>query len=242
MGQKAKIAIRECADLGPVIARADHLNNAVEVNARIFYGLPPLVQEFVLCHEACHLKYGEHDEGRTNLLASQLFMSRAKNDADRRVRADFLAYMDGKEYSEITVAAIVSIVSAAIGAATTIYGTVKDRNALWYSWDDATKRANLKAMLTQAFEESRKTSRESAAQLFWQQMYSYTNKDDDLDEFLSRSDNAWVRAYIAKYEAAYGFGFEEVTPIDITAYPLAIVTIGAVVGYIVYRIIKNRMK
>lgn len=240
MGPQEKITTRECADLGPVIARADHQTCAIEVNSKIFYGLPSMVQEFVLCHEVCHLKYGERDEGRTNLLASQLFMDRAKNDADRRIRADFLAYMDGKEYSDFDVAALIAAATAAIGLGTTVYTTIRDRNALWYSWSDAVKRANLQIMLSNAFEESRKTSRESASQIFWQQMYSYTNKDSDLDQFLSRSENAWVLPVIRKYETAYGFGFEEVTPIDLTAYPVLIIAIGALVGYLIYKLIKNK--
>ncbi len=241
MGPQEKITLRE-ADLGPVIARTDHLDGAIEVNSEIFYELPPMVQEFVLCHEVCHLMYGEHDEGRTNMLASKLFMDRAKGDADRRVRADFLAYMDGKEYSNFDVAAIIAAATAAIGLGTTVYNTIKDRNALWYSWTDAVKRANLNAMLSNAFEGSRKTSRESAAQIFWTQMYNYTNKDNDLAGFLAREENAWVRPVIRKFETAYGFGFEQVTPIDITAFPLAMVAIGALVGFVIYRIIKNAKK
>lgn len=242
MGPQEKITTRECDDLGPVIARADHQAGAIEVNSKIFYGLPPMVQEFVLCHEVCHLKYGEHDEGRTNLLASQLFMDRSKNDADRRVRADFLAYMDGKEYSDFDVAAIIAAATAAIGLGTTIYTTIKDRNALWYSWTDTVKRANLQAMLTNAFEKSRKTSRESAAQIFWTQMYNYTNKDNDLEGFLAREENAWVLPVIRKFETAYGFGFEEVTPIDLTAFPLVMVAIGALVAFVAYKIIKKYKK
>ena len=236
-----KITLRE-ADLGPVIARADHQDGAIEVNSKIFYELPPMVQEFVLCHEVCHLMYGEHDEGRTNMLASKLFMDRAKGDADRRVRADFLAYMDGKEYSNFDVSAIIAAARAAIGLGTTVYDTIKDRDALWYSWTDAVKRASLNVMLSDAFEGSRKTSRESAAQIFWTQMYQYTNKDDDLEEFLNRSENAWVKPVISQYERSYGFGFDEVTPIDLTAFPLLIVAVGALLGFAIYKFIKNRKK
>ncbi len=241
MGPQEKITLRE-ADLGPVIARTDHLDGAIEVNSEIFYELPPMVQEFVLCHEVCHLMYGEHDEGRTNMLASKLFMDRAKDDADRRVRADFLAYMDGKEYSNFDVSAIIAAATAAIGLGTTVYNTIKDRDALWYSWTDAVKRANLNVMLSDAFEGSRKTSRESAAQIFWTQMYNYTNKDNDLDEFLSREENAWVLPVIRKFETAYGFGFDKVTPIDLTAFPLLIVAVGALLGFAIYKFIKNRKK
>ena len=73
-------------------------------------------------------------------------------------------------------------------------------------------------------------------------MQAYTAKDSSLDQFLRRSSNEWVNNEIAKYEKAYGFGFTEVTPIDLTAFPMVIIAIGALVGFAVYKIIKNRMK
>ena len=237
------IEIRECADLGPVIARADHRDGAIEVNAAIFYGLPPMVQEFVLCHEVCHLKYGEHDEGRTNLLASNLFLGRARNDADRKRRADFLAYMDGKEYSN-WASIVVAAVSAAFSIGTTVYGIVKQRNAGYYSWDDDTRRSNVRVMLTTAFEESRKTSQQSAQDLFWAQLQQYDVKDNGYAQFASRSENAWVKQLVAQYEKKYGFKFDAVTPIDWTAFTATKVAIGAVVGVAVFllarKIIKNK--
>lgn len=239
MGPSEKIKIRE-ADLGPVIARADHQEGAIEVNSQVFYKLPPRVQEFVLCHEVCHLKHNEWDENRTNQLASELYLKRATDEDDRRQRQEFLSYLgDNGGYSNFAWGALVTGI---ISLGTTIFGVVKNRNAMWYSWDDASKRANLNTMLRTAFEQSRRSSSKSAADFFWAQMKSYTNKDDSLDQFLNRSDNAWVQPVIAKYEASYGFGFKEVTPVDLTAYPVVIIAIGAVVGFIVYKIIKNRKK
>lgn len=241
MAQQEKITIVDCDDLGPVMARADHQNRVIEVNRKVFYGLPPMVQEFVLCHEVCHLRHNEHDEARTNQLAAELFMQRAQNDADRRARADFLAYLYGKEGSHSNwVATVIAAVSAAFGIGTTVWGIVKDRNAGWYSWDSATQRTNMNALLRQSFEQSRRTSKESAAQILWAQLSKYTNKDSSLKQFLERSDNSWVNALIAKYEKKYGFGFDEVTPIDLRAFPLVIVAVGALLAFAVYKIIKNR--
>ncbi len=228
--------------MGPVLARADHELNVIEVNKAAFYKLPPMMQEFVLCHEVCHLKHNEWDEDETNRLASRLFMERATSDADRRERNKFLSYLDGTDMSNITVSAVLGIVSSAIGLGTTIWGTIKQRNSGWYSWDGATQRSNLDVMLTQAFEQSRKTNKKSAAQIFWQQLQAYDFKDDSLDKFLSRSGNAWVSDRIAAYEKKYGFGFDAVTPIDLTAFPLVIIAIGALVGVVVYKIIKNQKK
>lgn len=227
-------------DLGPVLARADHQENAIEVNKKAFYGLPPMVQEFVLCHEVCHLRHNEWDEGETNRLASELFLDRASNAEDLRNRREFLSYLDGTDgdYSnwwQIVVSAIPALANLGIN----IYNGIKESNAGWYSWSDATKQANLRTMLTSAFEEARKSSSKSAADFFWQQLRAYTNKDGSLEDFLDRSQNAWVKQTIAQYENRYGFNFYKVTPIDLTAYPLAIVAIGAVVGFIIYRIIKK---
>lgn len=234
------IAIRDAADLGPVLARADHLENTIEVNTKVFYRLPPMMQEFVLCHEVCHLKHNEWNEARTNQLATELFLRRAKGEADLEQRKRFLSYIDGHGgYSNFAWEALITGV---LGLGTTVFGIIRQRDSGWYSWDISTQRANLKTLLTQAFEQSRKSSRQSAAEFFWAQMQAYTAKDSSLDQFLRRSANEWVNNEIAKYEKAYGFGFTEVTPIDLTAFPLAIVAIGALVGFVVYKIIKNRMK
>lgn len=237
-----EIKLIEREDLGPVIARADHFNNAIEVNRRMFYSMPPMVQEFVLCHEVCHLVFNEWDEARTNSLASDVFLQRAASDDDRARRERFLSYLDGTETSNFSVSAIIAAATAAIGLGTTIYGIIRDRNAYWYSWDDATRRANLNALLEQAFEGSRRTGSKSAAQLFWEQMKLFTNKDDDLQEFLSRSGNEWVSPVIAQYERRYGFGFAEVTPVDITAFPLVMLAVGVAIGALVYYLIKKIRK
>lgn len=240
------IEIREVADLGPVIARADHEDRAIEVNARIFYGLPPMVQEFVLCHEVCHLKYNEHDESATNALAAQLFLERAQGDDDLAARRDFISWLDGRVaegYSNWWQAVIAAIPSA-VSLGYTIYGIIKDQNKGWYSWERATQQANLKVMLTQAFEESRKSSERSASDFFWDILYKYDNRDGSTDQFLARSENAWVKKEIAKYEKEYGFGFSDVTPIDWLAYPAVKIAIVALVGLLVFllvrKIIKNR--
>lgn len=242
------IRIRECADLGPVIARADHQDRAIEVNRKLFYRLTPEVQEFVLCHEVCHLKYDEHDEAATNRLAAQLYLSRATSDADRARREKFLAYLAGAEgdYSNWWQA-VIAAVPAAFSLGYTIYGVIKESNAGWYSWDKTTQQANLKTMLTQAFEESRKSSERSAADILWYDiLYNYDNKDNSLDRFLKRSQNAWVKDEIAKFEKKYGFGINDVTPIDPMAFPAVKIAIGALAGVAVFllvrKIIKNRKK
>lgn len=237
-----KITIVEREDLGPVLARADHQENVIEVNGKAFYKLPPMVQEFVLCHEVCHLRHNEWDEDRTNALAARLFLSRATDADDLKARREFLSYIDGNGgYSNsLTVAGIMAVVGSAFSLGSTVFGIIKNRNAGWYSWDRATQRDNLHVMLDQAFTQSRRSSKHSAEEFLWAQLQNYTNKDDSLSKFLSRSDNSWVKSEIRSYEADYGFGLSEVTPLDLTAFPLLIVAIGAVIGWAVYTIIKKR--
>lgn len=239
-----QIAIVEREDLGPVLARADHQANTVELNGKVFYGLPPMVQEFILCHEVCHLTHHEWDEEKTNALAAKLFLSRASDDDDREARRKFLSYMDGNgEYSNsLTVAGILGIATSALSLGLNLYGKIKSANQGWYSWDRTTQRDNLRVMLTQAFEQSRRSSQQSAADFFWAQLQQYDFKDSDLSKFLSRSENNWVKAEIRAFENDYGFGFEEVTEIDITAFPLLIAAIGVVIGIAIYYIIKNASK
>lgn len=235
-----KITLRERDDLGPVLARADHQENVIEVNKKAFYGLPPMVQEFVLCHEVCHLKHDEWDEERTNRMAADLFLNRSNGDADRKEREQFLSYLnDNGGYSNFAWSALIG---AVLSLGTTAYGIIKNRNAGWYSWDDASKQANLKTMLTTAFEKARKSNSKSSADFFWEQISVYTNKDASLKQFMNRSSNAWVKPVISQYETAYGFGFEEVTPIDLTAFPLVIVAIGSLVAFVAYKIIKKYKK
>ena len=233
-----KITIVEREDLGPVLARADHQENVVEVNGKAFYKLPPMVQEFVLCHEVCHLRHNEWDEARTNSLAARLFLSRAQDEDDLADRREFLSYIDGE--GGYTNFDFFALIGSAISLGSTVFGIIKNRNAGWYSWDRATQRANLRVMLDQAFTQSRRSSKRSAEEFLWAQLQNYTNKDDSLSKFLSRGDNSWVKAEIRAYEEEYGFSLGEVTPIDLTAFPLLIVAIGAVIGWAVFTIIKNR--
>lgn len=238
--QEEEIVIKDREDLGPVLARADHDLNVIEVNKAAFYRLPPMMQEFVLCHEVCHLWHHEWDEAETNRLASKVFLNRAKDPEDRARRAEFLSYLDGSDIgSNFTLSAALALVPSLYNLGISVYGAIKNRNAGWYSWDYNTQRDNIGVMLRQAFEEGRRSASRSAGDFLWEQLRLYTNKDGSLEEFLGRSENAWVRTVVAKYEDAYGHKLEEVTSIDITAFPLALVAIGAVACVVIYLIVKK---
>lgn len=244
--------VRDVPDLGPVIARADHERRAIEVNASVFYKLPPLMQEFVLVHEVCHLEWDDHDEARTNERAARLFVSRARSDLDRARREEFLEWArgrvaDGSGQADVSNfwSVIISAVPAAFGLGVSIYNIVKQYNAGWYSLDRDTQRSCLKQMLTDAFDGSRKTNQKSAAELFWDMMEQIDFKDDNLDKFLDRSANQWVKAEIQAYEKQYGFGFREVTPIDWLSMPavrIGIVAAAFLATFLIVRKIKTKKK
>lgn len=101
-----------------------------------------------------------------------------------------------------------------MNVAPSVAAILRQRNSGWYGWDTDTQASNLKALLTIAFEQSQKTGSESAADIFWTAFEPYDGRDDSLEKFLARADNAWVKKYIAAYEKRYGVGFYDVTPVN----------------------------
>ena len=223
------------------------------------------MQEFVLCHEVCHLVYKEWDEKRANRLACELFLDRAKSAEDFAERKQFVSNLEANGMSDFAITAavtataagiaaaaglsagelagiIISSITAVAGIATTIYSIVAARNVGWYSWNKTTQQTWLDTALQTSFEAARRSSNRSAKDFFWAQLSPVTNKDESVEEWMNRNANSWVGPVITKYEKRYGFGFDEVRPIDLTAYPLVIVAIGAIVAFVVYRIIKKSRK
>ena len=201
-------------DLGPVIARADFQNRTIELNGKIFPNLPPMVQEYVMCHEVCHLRYDDHDESATTLRAQQLFLSRAKGASDLAERRQFLSttVTEGKYGNELVtiIGLIIAGVTLTVTAVSGIVSLSRARNIGWYSWNETVQRQNLAVMLDQAFGSAKEGADRPAADYFWLQLDQYTAKDDSLEQFLGRKSNLWVNDVIPQYEAKWGFGFTEV--------------------------------
>lgn len=237
----------QVADLGPVIARADFHNRTIELNGKIFPNLPPMVQEYVMCHEVCHLRYDDHDEAATTLRAQQLFLARANGHADLAERKHFLSTtITQQQYgNEIAVGLILLIAGAITLTATTVGGIislVKARNIGWYSWNDAVQRQNLAVMLDEAFSSAKEGADKPASDYFWLQLDQYTAKDDSLEQFLGRKSNLWVNDVIPQYEAKWGFGFTEVYEKKIYDHlwfkALMAVAVAAIVYLVVERVRK----
>lgn len=202
-------------DLGPVIARADFHNQTIELNGKIFPNLPPMVQEYVMCHEVCHLRYDDHDEAATTVRAQQLFLQRANGAADLAERKQFLSTTISQQYgNELVVGAVITLVLAGISLAATItagvISLVKARNIGWYSWSESVQRQNLAVMLDEAFTSAKEGADKPASEYFWLQLDQYTAKDDSLEQFLGRKANQWVNDVIEQYATKYGFGFNVV--------------------------------
>lgn len=202
-------------DLGPVIARADFQNRTIELNGKIFPNLPPMVQEYVMCHEVCHLRYDDHDESATTLRAQQLFLSRAKGASDLAERRQFLSTtVTQSNYGNIAITTLVTLIVAGISLTiTAVSGIVslsRARNIGWYSWNEAVQRQNLAVMLDEAFTSAKEGADKPASDYFWLQLNQFNAKDDTLEQFLGRKSNLWVNDVVRQYEAKYGFGFTEV--------------------------------
>ena len=95
---RPKYRIIHRADLGNVIARADFLEQTIELNDSVYPYLSPMMQELVMCHEVCHLAYGEHDENRTRQLGEALFLSRATSPDDLKRRRAAIGKDDAGRY------------------------------------------------------------------------------------------------------------------------------------------------
>ncbi len=221
-----------------IYARADHVARAIEVNADVYPVLDPLMREFVMCHEVCHLEWDDNDEARTTARACFLFIDRAVTPTDRQKRIEWLKSigMDSERYSNIATEVIMAIVAAAcVAVAATAAGVVaivkgvRSRNIGWYSWDDAYKKEYLNRALTDAFNNAMQSDSSTARTFFWNDFAQYTAKDKNFDRFITRKGNTWVKQVIEKFEYRYGFGFDELYQAPDEDSPLPKIVVGVAV-------------
>lgn len=222
------------ADLGNVIARADFLDQTIELNDAIYPDLPPLTQELVMCHEVCHLAYGEHDEARTQRRAEELFLSRAKGADDLELRRAAIGKGGSRYGNEIATMLLITIIATTLSVAVAAGSYILKRNQGWYMWKESVRKARMKAMLEQAFQNAKASGSRTAADFLWDQLAVYTNKDSSLDQFLDRNKNSWVEGMIQEYERAYGFGFNELYRKPLAERPWFKAVAVVIVGLAVY--------
>lgn len=87
------------ADTGHWLARCNHNTNVVELNAREYASLSPMLQDYVWVHECVHLIADVHGEAECNSLTDEIFISRAKNSRDRQSRIDFVAAANDQSFA-----------------------------------------------------------------------------------------------------------------------------------------------
>lgn len=221
------------ADLGNVIARADFLEQTIELNDSVYPYLSPMMQELVMCHEVCHLAYGEHDENRTRQLGEELFLSRATSPDDLKRRRAAIGKDDAGRYGN-ELLLILTIVSAALTITAAAATYFVKRNQGWYMWNDTTRKARMRTMLDAAFRNAKASGKRTPADFLWEQLNVYTAKDNSLDQFLDRNKNSWVEGMIQEYETAYGFGFNETYKRPLAEKPWFKAVAVVVVGLAVY--------
>lgn len=87
------------ADTGHWLARCNHQTGVIELNAREFDSLSPMMKDYVWVHECVHLIGGVTDEAECNRISDEIFLSRAKNQRDRNARREFVASANDQSFS-----------------------------------------------------------------------------------------------------------------------------------------------
>lgn len=90
------------AEIGHWLARCNHQTKVIELNAREFNSLSPLMKDYVWVHECVHLLADLRDESACNSISDEIFISRAKNARDRRMRMAFVASANNQNFSRVT--------------------------------------------------------------------------------------------------------------------------------------------
>lgn len=99
MGDK-KITF-QFAEMGHWLARCNHNTNLVELNAREYASLSPMMQDYIWVHECVHLLADVHDETDCNSLSDEIFISRAKSKRELAERRDFVAAANDQSFTRI---------------------------------------------------------------------------------------------------------------------------------------------
>lgn len=89
------------AETGHWLARCNHNTNVVELNAREYASLSPMMRDYIWVHECVHLLADVHGEAECNSLTDEIFISRAKNSRDRQSRIDFVAAANDQSFARI---------------------------------------------------------------------------------------------------------------------------------------------
>lgn len=87
------------ADTGHWLARCNHQTGVIELNAREFDSLSPMMKDYVWVHECVHLIGGVTDEAECNRISDEIFLSRAKGRRDREKRQEFVVAANDQSFT-----------------------------------------------------------------------------------------------------------------------------------------------
>ncbi len=206
------------ADTGHWMARCDHSTNVIELNRREFFKLSPMLQDYIWIHEHVHLLQDVYDEAECNRLTDEIFLSRAKDESDRKERVRFVARSndDSLTKSNFWEVLLGSLISMGGSVASQI---IENRNAGYYSLGVDDRKRLVDSLLSEAFMASLLTDSQSAKDIFWQNLVGMVARKKEQDYSGWYDNNRFVDEYIEKYEAKYGFGFDDITPVNKMAHP-----------------------
>lgn len=99
MGDK-KITF-QFAEMGHWLARCNHQTNVVELNARDYASLSPMMRDYIWVHECVHLLADVRNEAECNRMSDEIFISRAKSKRELAERRDFVAAANDQSFTRI---------------------------------------------------------------------------------------------------------------------------------------------
>lgn len=90
------------ANIGHWLARCNHNTKVVELNAREYASLSPMMRDYIWVHECVHLIAGVRSEADCNRLSDEIFISRARSKRELAERSDFVAAANDQSFTRAT--------------------------------------------------------------------------------------------------------------------------------------------
>ena len=230
-------------DTGHWLARCDHRSNVIELNRREYPRLTPMMRDYVWVHENVHLLGDVYDEDECNRLTDRIFISRAASPSEKRRREEFVRNSEGvASGSGIAFSTVMVALDAALTLGTKVYSLFQEaEDNGYYSLDQRKRRELLVGVIDASFRAASEGG-QSAKQIFWSYVSQWPGVEGSCDGFLGNSSNYIARSQIAKYEAQYGFKFDQVLPVDLLAKPIVKYALIALAVVVVVLLLVKKVK
>lgn len=89
------------AETGHWLARCNHNTNVVELNAREYASLSPMMKDYVWVHECVHLIADVRNESECNRISDEIFISRAKSKRELSERTEFVNAANDQSFTRV---------------------------------------------------------------------------------------------------------------------------------------------